>query len=77
MTGTKGDNVTDYETKIDLDKALYASGITHYSVDVQTSYTFGPPMIMEMDQTVKNVTPLQALDSIMAVRQPIYKLIFG
>jgi hypothetical protein len=43
MTGTKGGNVTDYVTEINLDEVPYASGITHYSVEVQTSYTSGPP----------------------------------
>ena len=43
MTGTKGGDVTDYVTVVNLDEAPYASGITKYTVDVQTSYTSGPP----------------------------------
>ena len=43
LTGTKGGDVTDYVTVVNLDAAPYASGITNYTVDVQTSYTSGPP----------------------------------
>jgi RHS repeat-associated protein len=41
MTGTKGGDVTDYVTVVNLDAAPYASGITNYTVDVQTGYTSG------------------------------------
>ncbi|NQX42125.1 RHS repeat-associated core domain-containing protein [Pedobacter steynii] len=41
MTGTKGGDVTDYVTVVNLDAAPHTSGITNYTVDVQTGYTSG------------------------------------
>jgi RHS repeat-associated protein len=42
MTGTKGGDVVDYITVVDMDKAPRADGVTTYKVDVEIEYTSGP-----------------------------------
>ncbi|RZK47951.1 MAG: RHS repeat-associated core domain-containing protein, partial [Pedobacter sp.] len=57
MTGTKGGDETDYVKVINLDAAPYATGITNYTVEVQTDYTSGVAADDRADSQKLHPTP--------------------